>query len=85
MVYLSCDSDEPYITSGGSEESEWKEVADGNDIWTQTTFHTVSCKGLNMHLLKKHSPVSLLLYGFYAADSKSVPDVFMKNPLHHPP
>ena len=78
MVYLSCESDESDITSGGGRGSEWKEVADGNDIWNQTTFHRVSCKGLNMHLLTKHSPVSLLLYGFYAADSISVPEAFMK-------
>jgi hypothetical protein len=59
-----CQSD---ITSGGGKGSEWKYVVNGNDIWTQTTFHKMSCKGLNMHLLTKHSPVSLLLYGFYAA------------------
>jgi len=76
----SCDSDESDITSGGSKGSEWKEVADGNDIWTQTTFHTASCKGLNMHLLTKHSPVSLLLYGFYTTNFISVPEVLMKTP-----
>jgi hypothetical protein len=66
------------ITSGGSKGIEWKEVADGNDIWTQTTFHMVSCKSLNTHLLTKHSPMSSLLYGFYAADYISVPEVLMK-------
>jgi hypothetical protein len=44
------------ISSGGSKGTEWKEVTDGDDTWTQTTFHVVSCKSLYTQSDKNPSP-----------------------------
>ena len=71
----SCESDESESESdstSGGEGSGWQEVADGDHIQSQATFHYNEFMDLIKHFLKMHPPSVIFLYVFYSAASKQI-------------